>query len=495
MRLGLLLLVTRSSRQFSKATMATVTVRAGLTDQVIPTSQLMIVGKQAHLKKLPFAQFSSKFGGLVSSQMYESAQGVVAGGASTVSLYLNCAQIISVGDQTSRHNAPSNCHSISKHVKAVSLVTPKVSLVAVVDYPDVLAVVGALARCFPLYNRKTKQSHNGEHISIELLLVDGKTLSPKEVSVLQSLVDSIRLAGRLVDAPCNELHSIALMNEALAVADSLDVPIERLVIKGEELREKGFGGIYNVGKAALHPPVFVCLSYKPNGAKETFALVGKGIVYDTGGMQIKTKTMMPSMKRDMGGAAGVLGGFATLVKAGFKQNLHCLLCIAENMIAPNANKPDDVITMLSGKTVEINNTDAEGRLVLADGVYYAQTVLKASVIIDMATLTGAQSYATGQKHAALMTNKERWETSACLAGRYSGDLVHPIPYCPDLYFPDLASTLADMKNSNLGKMTGPPSCIAGLFIGAHINFTDDVDWLHFDMAAPSEVAERATGYG
>lgn len=102
------------------------------------------------------------------------------------------------------------------------------------------------------------------------------------------------------------------------------------------MKEQGFGGIYNVGKAADHPPVFACFSYTPTGASENIALVGKGIVYDTGGIQIKSKVGMPGMKIDMAGAAGLLGAFCTLVKSGFKQNLHCLLCIAENVPAPAA---------------------------------------------------------------------------------------------------------------------------------------------------------------
>uniref|UniRef100_A0A1I7WSH7 CYTOSOL_AP domain-containing protein n=1 Tax=Heterorhabditis bacteriophora TaxID=37862 RepID=A0A1I7WSH7_HETBA len=159
------------------------------------------------------------------------------------------------------------------------------------------------------------------------------------------------------------------------------------------------------------------------------------------------------------------------------------------------SKPDDVITMLSGKTVEINNTDAEGRLILADGVYYAKHELKADTIIDMATLTGAQSWMTGKLHGAILTNSEEWESKACSAGRRSGDLLAPMVFCPDLHFSDLKSPIADMRNSNLGKMEGPPSAIAGLFIGSHIDFGEGLNWLHLDIAAPAESSDRGTGYG
>ena len=117
--------------------------------------------------------------------------------------------------------------------------------------------------------------------------------------------------------------------------------------------------------------------------------------------------------------------------------------------------------MLSGQTVEVNNTDAEGRLVLADGVYYARTRLHCGRVLDMATLTGAQAQATGRYHAAILTNDADWETAAVAAGRRSGDLCHALPYCPELHMPDLQSTVADMKNSNLGKMMVTPSSSNG----------------------------------
>lgn len=151
--------------------------------------------------------------------------------------------------------------------------------------------------------------------------------------------------------------------------------------------------------------------------------------------------------------------------------------------------------MLSGKTAEISNTDAEGRLVLADGVFYAKNTLKAEVIIDMATLTGAQAYACGKLHAGLMTNSDEWETKALKAGRSSGDLCHPFVFAPDLHFGDLNSSVADMKNSNLGSTVGPPSSIGGLFIGAHIDFGKDLHWLHFDIASPAIHNERSTAFG
>merc|ERR1712158_280754 len=273
-----------------------------------------------------------------------------------------------------------------------------------------------------------------------------------------------------------------------------ELGITPLVIQGEELNEKGFGGIYGVGKGALNKPAMVVLSHKPKDATETVAWVGKGIVYDTGGLSIKTKTGMPGMKRDCGGAAGILGGFYAAVKQGFSQSLHAIFCLAENAVSDRATRPDDIHTLYSGKTVEINNTDAEGRLVVSDGVCYADRDLNASVIVDMCTLTGAQGISTGQIHAAHLTNDETMEEFCRHAGKISGELSFPLVYAPEFHFQEFKSAVADMKNSVANRNNAQSSC-AGLFINAHLGFEYPGVWLHIDMASPSHVGERASGYG
>src|SRR5690606_35883375 len=159
--------------------------------------------------------------------------------------------------------------------------------------------------------------------------------------------------------------------------------------------------------------------------------VGKGITYDTGGLHLKARGMMESMKSDMGGAAAVLGAFAVLARHGVKGRLSLVLCLAENAIGPAAYKPDDVLTMHSGKTVEINNPDAEGRLLLADGCSFAARELGADTIVDAATLTGAQAVATGDLHAGVVANDEGLERALVDAGRRTGDLCWPLPFAPE----------------------------------------------------------------
>ena len=231
----------------------------------------------------------------------------------------------------------------------------------------------------------------------------------------------------------------------------------------------------------------------PPGARRTLAWVGKGIVYDTGGLSLKGKDGMPGMKADMGGAAAVTGAFFAAVRAGYGQNLHALLCLAENAIGPQAVRPDDIIKLYSGKTVEINNTDAEGRLVLGDGVAHAVKHLQPDAIVDLATLTGAQLVATGRRHAAIVANDDGIEARAMRSGKRSGDLVHPLPYCPEFYRKEFESKVADMKNSVKDRANAQSSC-AAQFIAEHLGDFDG-QWLHVDLAGPASAEERGTGFG
>ena len=356
----------------------------------------------------------------------------------------------------------------------------------------------AAARPFPLYSSTSGSSAPTDRlVNIVLALPDTMDPSAEEALLMEvrSTAEGIRLCQRLVDAPPNELHTDSYVAECLRVAEQ--VGAETTVIQGETLRDQGFGGLWGVGKASEHLPALVVLSHNAKGAGgKSVCLVGKGIVYDTGGLSIKTKDGMPGMKKDMGGSGGILGAFLALAKAGCDSPVHAVLCIAENSVGTLATRPDDIHTLLSGKTVEINNTDAEGRLVLADGVCYAERNLDPWCILDMATLTGAQGVATGKRFAALYCNDEELETGLLAAGKASGDLCHPMPYAPEYFRSEFASKVADFKNSVKNRSNAQVSC-AGQFIGNNIeDFLDQGGkWCHIDMAAPASADERSTGYG
>jgi len=228
------------------------------------------------------------------------------------------------------------------------------------------------------------------------------------------------------------------------------------------------------------------------------ALVGKGITYDTGGAALKAREGMCGMKRDMAGSAGVFGAWLAAVKCGGLPTgapLHCVLCIAENGIGPGMFLNDDIILHYSGLTSEINNTDAEGRLVLADGVAHAAKNLNAELIIDMATLTGAQAVSTGQHFSSILATDETLEKEIVDAGRKCGEGAHPGIFAPELLLSEFDSEFADMKNSVKDRNNAQSSC-AGLFIYKHLKHAGHQGrWVHVDMYYPSFLGEYATGYG
>lgn len=326
------------------------------------------------------------------------------------------------------------------------------------------------------------------------------------VAELEAQCTSVQLCQRLLDTPTNYLDTVVYAEIAVAYGKALGVEVT--TIKGEELREKGYGGIYAVGMGAQYPPHLVTLKYKNTHAHAknalNIALVGKGMVYDCGGLAIKTATGMVNMKTDMGGSAAVLCGFIAAVRS-MKANpaayakvahLSVTLCIAENAIGPNAYRNGDIIIMKSGKSVEVINTDAEGRIVLGDGVHYAsgEQSFTPDVLIDMATLTGAQGIATGTNHAALYVSSDATEQALLKAGRQSGDTCFPVLYSPEHHKPQYSSPCADLRNLMVVSTDAGVSC-GGYFIEQNLAASYKGIYAHVDLAFPSFNANGGTGFG
>ncbi|MCA9537662.1 MAG: leucyl aminopeptidase family protein, partial [Myxococcales bacterium] len=365
----------------------------------------------------------------------------------------------------SRHNSPARPHAIADLVRSHANQKGQIGvLLAIEEAAHAVAAVGAAARALPAYRRKTKDADAPHRVRVACLAGDGKAI---DLDRLEVIANAVRTSARLVDMPPNELHTDAFVDLARETAARLGVDIE--VLAGDELARAGFGGLAAVGQAAERPPALVVLRYDPPQADKqtrTIALVGKGIIYDTGGLSLKSREHMAGMKTDMGGAAAVFGAFTAAVRLGTPHRLRALLCLAENAIGSKAFRNDDIITLYSGRTVEVNNTDAEGRLVLGDGVAYATRHLNPDVLIDLATLTGAQLVATGHRHAGAVCNDDALEAAAVAAGRKTGDLVHPLPYCPEFYRKEFKSPVADLKNSVKDRMNAQSSC-AGQFVAEH----------------------------
>ncbi len=402
-------------------------------------------------------------------------------------------------DRVSRHGSASRAEMIRNCVAQSGLAGKRAAVVVFVDDASyALAAAVAVARCFPLYDATTrgKEKENGRKtappsLAIVIGLPDGTIVKPTKE--MELTVDAVRLAARLVDTPTQDMRTADF--EAEARTRLRGVPGVRITsIVGDKLLAKGLGGIHGVGRAANVPPRLVILDYRPaKKAKRTVALVGKGIVYDTGGLNLKVGGSMESMKCDMGGAAAVLGAFEVLARSKHADHVVALACLAENAIGPDSYRSDDVLRLHSGRTVEINNTDAEGRLVVADGVSYAVRELGADVVVDIATLTGAALIATGEAVAAIVSNRESLERLTVECGRTSGDLAHPLLFLPEFYKQEFASKVADMRNSVKTRTNAQSSC-AAQFIYNHI---EDVErpWLHIDIAGPAFRGGRGTGYG
>ena len=452
---------------------------------------LVVIGRKERL--LDGATRSCLPGGAAWDAMVESVKPGDAGGSATS--WLNRAgpaRLVAgvLPEPCSRHNSPSRPHAISALVGSAAPGTDDVDLLLALDHADhALAATAAVARSLPLYSRK---GDGGGSRTVRVALLPGEgVVDVGELPRLQRIADAVRASAALSDMPTSELTTDAFVDQARTVgAGATSIT----VIRGAELADKGYGALWGVGKAATVPPALVVLSWEPEGAESTVALVGKGIVYDTGGLSIKGKEHMPGMKSDMGGAAAVLHAFAAAVELGYPQRLHALLCLAENSVGPDSFRPDDILTLYSGKTVEVNNTDAEGRLVLGDGVAHASKHLAPDVIIDLATLTGAQLMATGKRHAGIVCNDEAYERRCIQAGRSSGDLTHALPFVPEFFRKEFRSEVADMKNSVKDRMNAQSSC-AAQFVAEHLVDYDGV-WLHVDLAGPSGLDNgRGTGFG
>ena len=398
-------------------------------------------------------------------------------------------------DEVSRHNSPARADAI-RHVVSNSGATKakgKTGIVLVLDDAEhAVAAVNAVGRALPSYTSKT----SGTKGRVQIWLVDTEGNKIAAPAVANAVLQSARDAAEQVDTPPTELNPEAFAARAKALLAPLKVKVEEIV--GDDLIKAGLNGIHGVGRCALNAPRMLVATHDPkNGSGHHVALVGKGVTFDTGGLNLKTGNFMIGMKCDMGGAAAVLGAFRVLVQTGCKHRLSLVLCLAENAIGAASFKPDDILTMHSGKTVEINNTDAEGRLLLADGVSYAARELGADTIFDAATLTGAQLVSTGLRHAAVVSNDEPLEQLMLEAGRDSGDLCHALIFAPEFFMEEFESPVADMRNSVANRMNAQSSC-AAQFVYSHIQDAPKAAtrrWCHVDMAGPASLKDRGTGFG
>ena len=403
--------------------------------------------------------------------------------------------VVVLGKQSSRHMPRQDVFGARKALNAKSF-TGNSAFVVALDDDSVEAyegIVAAILRANPTYRRKTEEGNGEERTQQDdHVIAIAASLNEAEMRRLGAVAEIVPMVAHLVDMPTLELGAEEFSKFARKEAESLGIDVSE--ISGEALLGGGFGGLYHVGKSGTSSPRLVTLEYRAKKPRRHVVLVGKGLVYDTGGLCLKSREHMATMKSDMGGAAAVLGAVLLAAKTDLDCDVTGILCIAENGIGPNALRPDDVITLHSGLTVEINNTDAEGRLVLGDGVSYASLHYAPDLIIDAATLTGAQLMCTGKRHAGLLARSEELEDSIVDASLACGEPVFPMLYAPEMLMEEFRSEVADMKNSCRDRLNAQSSC-AGHFVERHLSREYRGGYAHIDIAGPAWDGERATGYG
>ncbi|MGN6687140.1 MAG: leucyl aminopeptidase [Actinomycetales bacterium] len=301
----------------------------------------------------------------------------------------------------------------------------------------------------------------------------------------QVLTDAVSLTRNLINTPPSHLHPKEMAEAANAAA--ADLPVEVTVLDERALKRGGYGGLIGVGQGSTNPPRLIKLAYTPRNAKAHLAFVGKGITFDSGGLSLKPPASMETMKSDMSGAAAVIAAVTAIARLGLPVRVTGYAACAENMPSGSAMRPSDVITIRGGRTVEVLNTDAEGRLVLADALVDAANE-QPDAIVDVATLTGAQVVALGSRTSAVMANHDGFRDQVRQAAERAGEAFWPMPL-PDELRKSLDSQVADI--ANMGDRFGG-MLVAGLFLREFV--PSEIPWAHLDIAGPAFNEGSAYGY-
>jgi leucyl aminopeptidase len=291
-----------------------------------------------------------------------------------------------------------------------------------------------------------------------------------------AIAEGVRFARELANLPPNICNPAYIADQAQAFAAAHSEAVSCRVLDHEEMEKLGFGSLLAVGRGSVNKPRLIALEYKGGAEGDApYAFVGKGVTFDSGGISLKPGPGMEEMKFDMGGAAGVLGAFVAAVKMGVKTNLVCVVPSVENMPDGESYRPSDVLTSLSGLTIEVLNTDAEGRLILCDALTWTAQTYKPHTIIDAATLTGACVIALGKHATGLMSKHDDLAAELLAAGETTLDRAWRLPLWDD-YQTQLESGFADVANIG-GKSAG--AITAGCFLS---RFTEGQRWAHLDIA-------------
>ncbi|HYE49459.1 MAG TPA: leucyl aminopeptidase [Azospirillaceae bacterium] len=355
---------------------------------------------------------------------------------------------------------------------------------------------GVLLRSYRFDKYRTKEPKDQKPTLKKVaVLTDEQAGAKKAFGRLEKVVDGVFLTRDVVSEPGNVIYPESLAERCQMLAE-LGVVVE--VLDEKKMKKLGMGALLGVGQGSARPPRLVVMRW--NGAPESkegpLAFVGKGVTFDSGGISLKPGPGMEEMKWDMAGAGAVIGLMAALAGRKAKVNVIGVVGLVENMPDGNAQRPGDIVTSMSGQTIEILNTDAEGRLVLADALWYTQETFKPRFMVNLATLTGAIIVSLGHEHAGLFSNNDELADRLLQAGKSTGEALWRMPLSP-AYDKDIDCDAADMRNIGTAGKAG--SITAAQFLQRFVN---DLPWAHLDIAGTAwskkdtgTVPKGATGFG
>jgi leucyl aminopeptidase len=359
-------------------------------------------------------------------------------------------------------------------------------------------VEGTILASFRFDRYKSSDPDDPPPARVERLLISapgGPHALADAITLARVSAEAANRARELQALPANVVTPAYLASRAREIAETYDA-VEVDILGRAEIAERGMGGLAAVAQGSAEEPRLISLRYAGGGVNgETIGLVGKAVTFDTGGISIKPSARMEEMKMDMSGGAAVLETVAAIAELGLPVKVAACVPSTENMPGGAATRPGDIITQLNGKTVEVNNTDAEGRLILADALTHCVRELGADRLVDIATLTGGVLIALGSTYAGLLANDDPWADRVLAAGRRTGELAWRLPLHPE--YKDLTRGKdADLTNSSSKRKAS--AIYAAEFLE---EFTDDVPWAHLDIAGTAWDVGRAyvgngpTGFG
>lgn len=352
---------------------------------------------------------------------------------------------------------------------------------------------GALLRSYKFLKYKTPRKDAPKTFNV--LEIMGAQKSEKIFAHLKDIARGVFFARDVVNEPPSHLYPETFAQQIKKFLSPLGITVE--IIDEKKMQKLDMGAALAVGQGSERPPRMVVMQWKGKQSGAPVALVGKGITFDTGGISIKPGPGMEEMKMDMGGAAAVVGTMGALALNKTKAHVVGIVALAENMPSGNAYRPADILTSYAGKTIEVLNTDAEGRLVLADALSYIQDTYKPKLVIDLATLTGAMMVALGNEYCGVFANDDKLWSQIETAGKSSGEKIWRMPLDP-AWKKEVEGTITDLQN--MGKSRFGGACIAAGFLEHFIK--DKTPWAHFDIAGTAwvkadqpTVPKYGTGFG